>query len=435
MDDIGFRAIIVGAGPVGLYMAHAMQRANIDFMILEQRRSLLDPSGQLLFVWPQTVRLFDQIGLLDPMQEAAAEVRQKKRTYGVDGRVTTTSNFWDSMQENHGYPFLTILRSDLVRILCTNLKCQDTCIKTNAQVVDITTHADGVSVKTKNGGIFVGSIAIGADGVHSETRGLMQKIAERSTGFNEGNPMLSTFYGIFGRASIAHLSIEPKVLYESRGAGTVIQCTRAKQDLQFVTLTPLPQQTAGRTSYTKKEIDSYAGSIADIAVCPGVKFGDIWQHADKTTAVLVNQEEGFLKSWYHDRIALVGDAVHKSTSVNGLGMTCGLHSAAALANELQSLNTAIANNPSTLLLGEAFSRYQQVRESECKKIWSGGYSMIREATSKSWTSRLWDAYILPWIDMENFARGILISILLIRHGQLLSYVPFESKNGRIPWAR
>ncbi|KAI2621800.1 hypothetical protein GGR54DRAFT_639137 [Hypoxylon sp. NC1633] len=50
MDDIEFRVIIVGAGPVGLYMAHAMQRANIDFVVLEQQRSNAKPSGQLLFI-------------------------------------------------------------------------------------------------------------------------------------------------------------------------------------------------------------------------------------------------------------------------------------------------------------------------------------------------------------------------------------------------
>ncbi|RYP63552.1 hypothetical protein DL771_009214 [Monosporascus sp. 5C6A] len=60
-----FRVIIVGAGPVGLYMAHAMQQANIEFVILEQQKSVLAQSGQILFVWPHTVRLFEQIGVFE----------------------------------------------------------------------------------------------------------------------------------------------------------------------------------------------------------------------------------------------------------------------------------------------------------------------------------------------------------------------------------
>lgn len=292
-----------------------------------------------------------------------------------------------------------------------------------------------MQVKAKEGTIFKGSIVIGADGVHSQTRTLMQDLAQQFTGLNEGNPMVSSFHGVFGRASNDDVHLEPNTLFESRGAGTVIQCTGNRHTLQFVTLTPLYQQNTNRTSYNREEMETYAASIADIAINDGITFGDIWRHADKARTIMVDQEEGILRHWYHGRIVLVGDAVHKGTSVNGLGMTCGLHSAAALANELHDLASVAHNDLSTALLNQAFERYQLSRESECKIIWSGGCRMVREATKRSWINWFWDAYILPWIDMENICKGILISLLLIRHGQVLSYVPFDGKHGRVPWVR
>lgn len=93
-----FRVIIIGAGPVGIYMAHALSRANIDYIVLEQQSIILNFSGQLLFTWPQTVRLFDQIGLYEPIKEASIALHQKKRVYGKDGHIMTTSQFWDCMQ-------------------------------------------------------------------------------------------------------------------------------------------------------------------------------------------------------------------------------------------------------------------------------------------------------------------------------------------------
>lgn len=54
----------------------------------------------------------------------------------------------------------------------------------------------------------------------------------------------------------------------------------------------------------------------------------------KEKAIMAAQEESFFKTWHSDCIALVGDAVHKSTSINGLGANYGLHSAAVLAIEL-----------------------------------------------------------------------------------------------------
>lgn len=94
-----FKVIIVGGGPVGLYMAHAFERANIDYVILEQQDTVLNISGQLLFTWPQTVRLFDQIGLLADLENVALGIHHKKRLFGNNGQVTTTSNFWDAMQD------------------------------------------------------------------------------------------------------------------------------------------------------------------------------------------------------------------------------------------------------------------------------------------------------------------------------------------------
>lgn len=49
MSDAKFRVVIVGAGPIGLYLAHAMERAGIDYVLLEQSSTVLNPSGQLLF--------------------------------------------------------------------------------------------------------------------------------------------------------------------------------------------------------------------------------------------------------------------------------------------------------------------------------------------------------------------------------------------------
>lgn len=261
-------------------------------------------------------------------------------------------------------------------------------------------------------------------------------------------PMVSTFYGIFGRASNIDLGIEPEVFFESRGGGpggAVVQCLATKGIVQFVTLKPLPGGPTSERSprYSDEEMDAYAASLADVAVCPGVTFGDVWAKVQRKSTRMLNQEEGFLDNWFFDRIVLVGDAVHKSTSVNGLGMTCGLHSGAVLANELHSLlsrqyekkKEEEDEEPSTEELEGAFRRYQEDRKTEVKPIWNGGHAMIREVVKKGWVSWFWDRFVLPWCDMETFAKGLLVSVLLIRQGQILRFVPFEGRGGRVPWAR
>lgn len=347
-----------------------------------------------------------------------------------------------------------MLRSDLVEILYQHLQGKSTNIKTGAEVVDIDSDSDSVRVHLLDGSMVEGSVVVGADGVHSTTRKIMHRLASSSgeplAEDAETSGMTSNFYGLFGRvSSAAGLPVEPEVFFESRGAGAVIQCLGDGERLQFVTLKALPgAPAAGRTRYSAQDMDVYAASIADVAVAPGVTFGDVWARADRGTVRMLNQEEGFMRRWHHRRIVLVGDAAHKSTSVNGLGMTCGLHSAAALANRLQRLARVVepqdpalpgaggrGGHPSPSLdeLHGIFAEYQESRQKEVKPVWDAGHAMIREVTQTSWSSWAWDRFILPWIDAEKFARGLIPSAFLIRHGHILSYLPFEGQQGWMPW--
>lgn len=58
-----------------------------------------------------------------------------------------------------------------------------------------------------------------------------------------------------------------------------------------------------------REMDVFAESVADHPVSDSIVFGELWKKRDR--AILVGLEEGVLQHWYHDRIVLVGDSVHK----------------------------------------------------------------------------------------------------------------------------
>ncbi|KAI1433776.1 hypothetical protein GGR50DRAFT_463560 [Xylaria sp. CBS 124048] len=432
MPDKSFRVIIVGAGPVGLYMAHAMERANVDYVLLERNASVLNPSGQLIFTWPQSTRLFDQLGIFEELKAVSLPIHYKKRVDGNSGDVTSTNRFWEFMERNHGYGLLPMLRSDLIRVLHDKLKGKDTNIQTNAEVLDIELNDDEARVHLKNGSIIEGSIIIGADGVHSKTRSVMHRLSHDSS----EKHMLSSFHCIFGRVPIPENFIEPEVFYESGGAGAVVQALATKDRIQFVALKPMTEPSTSRRRYTDQDMEEFAESIGDVAIYRGVTFRDLWKRAKKNDTIMINQEEGLMSRWHHKRLVLVGDSVHKVTSVVGLGMTCGLLSAVVLANKLQSILPDSDSSPSMQAIEECFEQYQRDREAEVNTIWDTGYTMVRELTQKkSWTSWFWDKYILPWIDLESLGWGLIPSVTLIRHASILSYVPFTGKHGIVPWAQ
>lgn len=61
------KAIIVGGGPVGLVMAHALHHIGVDFVLLESRDSAVVDAGSNLVILPMAMRPLYQLGLEDAL--------------------------------------------------------------------------------------------------------------------------------------------------------------------------------------------------------------------------------------------------------------------------------------------------------------------------------------------------------------------------------
>ena len=72
MATPGFKAIVVGGGPVGLTAAHALSRANIDFVLLERRSSPVIDAGSNLVLNPMGIRALDQLDLRAPLEKVSS---------------------------------------------------------------------------------------------------------------------------------------------------------------------------------------------------------------------------------------------------------------------------------------------------------------------------------------------------------------------------
>jgi len=64
-DKKPFRVIIVGGGVAGLTLANSLQRANIDYLLLEAREEVAPTAGASIAIGANGGRILDQIGALD----------------------------------------------------------------------------------------------------------------------------------------------------------------------------------------------------------------------------------------------------------------------------------------------------------------------------------------------------------------------------------
>lgn len=81
MVENKFKVIVVGGGPVGLTTAHILSRAGIEYVVLERRSSIHIDVGASLALWPQSLRVLSQLGLLERLQDLGEEM----------GRTTTVT--------------------------------------------------------------------------------------------------------------------------------------------------------------------------------------------------------------------------------------------------------------------------------------------------------------------------------------------------------
>lgn len=328
---------------------------------------------------------------------------------------------------------LPLQRSELIEVLWQSIPNHDKAIRTGAKVVKIEETDKNVHVHLADGTVETGSIVVGADGTHSMTRTYIREFAEKSEVSPSSDiteiPTVSQFYSIYAEGPNRH-GIKNAIFYETRDTGMGIQLGTNVEMVRLILYKKLPKPLSTRVEYTRREMEEFAESFFDMSGAPGVTIGDIWPDINNDSAHLVNQEEGFAARWHTQRVVLTGDAAVTSSSVNGLGVNCGLHSTALLASEIQKVVSANAN-PNSASLEQAFARYQCFRAKEIKRIYDFGYMSMRQMTWDSWTAWFIDRFAKRWISSDTLIKQFAHPML--RNGQILSYVPFEDIEAPMKW--
>ncbi|KAI0161253.1 hypothetical protein GGR57DRAFT_490046 [Xylariaceae sp. FL1272] len=311
---------------------------------------------------------------------------------------------------------LLLPRNDLLNVLYQHLPGKDTAIKLGAEVVDYKVSDHGVCVHLKDDTTVEGSIVVGADGVHSRVRKTMELMQRKDTPCAPETQMTANYKSIYAIGPNKQ-GIEDGLSIEMRGSGVAANLVTSPTRLLAI--------------FYRREMDSFAESFMDFTVAPGILFRDIWGDFYKTSARLVNQEEGVAQSWHYRRLVLLGDSAHKMTSASGLGVNVGLHSATLLANEL--LKCLLSNAaPGTDVLNKVFERWQ-VELRECQRLATFGYTIVRTITWESWSYWIFDRFISRLISIDKVMAASIYP--MISNRQILSYVPFEGKSAIVPWHR
>ncbi|KAI8649157.1 hypothetical protein NCS57_01451900 [Fusarium keratoplasticum] len=413
-----FKVIIIGAGPVGLVLAHALQASSIDYVIVEQRAQVPPEPAYGLFLWPHILRIFHQLGLLDAV-EAVGQPMLHSMHLSAQGEVLRHGQGFEELVMLYGYPMMLFNRGSFAKTLVEALDSRKQHVKTNKRLTNIVSHEDGIRVEFADGSSENGSMVIGADGIWSTVRDQMMAKAPEGLFDQSSNPFEAPYAGVFGRTDCIQ-GLAPGSNINVYQRGTHVQVFTSETEAQMIAYRRIPVSRE-RTHFGQNDAEDAAKPWLRVPVANSVTFGDLWN--SKSAGGSANFDEGVLRWWHWGRMVLVGDAAHKMNPVRGAGACCGIEDAITLVNVLKRVLRS-SPNPSERDLRQTFIAYQGARE-PAARLWMDISRVSLDLSTGPSQPALKAARIA---DMRT--------VSLVANGPILDEVPFlEENSGFIPWRK
>ena len=163
---------IVGAGPVGLFLANECARRGLRWRIVETRPSQSEHS-KALAIMPRTVEIFDMAGVAGPFLEVANRVTR----LAVVEPTRTVARMRFTPEESP-YAFVALVPQDVTeKLLVQELRRKGGAVEYETTFVSAVQHDEHVDVTLNQKGQplkLSARFVVGCDGAHSAVRHLLK---------------------------------------------------------------------------------------------------------------------------------------------------------------------------------------------------------------------------------------------------------------------
>ncbi|PVH89546.1 BcBOA8 protein [Cadophora sp. DSE1049] len=332
------RVVIVGGSIAGLTLAHCLHHNDIDFVVLEARKEIAPQVGASIVILPNGARILDQLGLFQDIA-AVVEPLRLGRTWTAGGRLIYENDGPLLIEKRTGYPASFLQRRDLLEALSDGIP-DKTKIHLSKRVSKVEHTDTEVVVHCQDGSTYSGDIVVGADGVHSTVRSLMQDHIDRSSPgkADKDRKGLSAEYNcIFGLGKPIP-GVIPGQTHRTYAEGiSTLSFVGEGGRMYWFLFTKLDKRYFGKEipKYTKADMEKAVKAFLKVHMTESITWDQIWE--TRTFANMTCVEESKNENWTADRFACLGDAIHKMTPNLGAGGNAAIESAAALANSLANL--------------------------------------------------------------------------------------------------
>lgn len=335
------KALIIGGGIAGPVTAMALREAGLEVTVFEAYDRSSDGVGAFLTLAPNGLAALGELGLRDAVHELGMD---SPRMRIINGKGKLLADF--------GMPSRTLKRADLYAALRDEAVRRGVRISYGKRLTDASLTEDGVTAVFADGTSEDGDLLVGADGLRSRTRSLIDPVAPRARhlGLLNTGGFAAPGLNLPGEPGVAHFIFGRKCFF-----GYLIH---PNGEVWWFANPPSPKEPTPEElvaipwrAWLMELFKNDRGPMLPIIeateeILPG------WNTYDFPT----------VPRWFNDRMVIIGDAAHATSPSSGQGASMAIEDALVLGQCLRDV-------PSTR---EAFATFERLRRTRVEKVVAQG---------------------------------------------------------------
>lgn len=344
------RALIIGGGIAGPVTAMALRKAGIEATVHEAYDSTADGVGSFLTVAVNGQRALRELDLLHIL---AGKGFDCPRFEFFTGRGRHLGGFAAAPPREDTLTSRTITRADLYQALRDEALSRGVKIEYGHRLVDARAEADGVIAIFADGSTAHGDLLIGADGLLSATRRIVDPAAPPPRYV----PLLNTGgWTPPAKAPRVDSEVGTMAMYFGRDA---FYCHMKAPDGSLWWFANIPQvRELSSAQLSQISAGQWRDSLMTTFAVDQTPATAVIAATDEIARPWNTYDFPSLAKWHTDRIALIGDAAHAASPTSGQGASMAIEDALTMAKCLRDM-------PDT---PTAFVAYAGLRRKRVEKI-------------------------------------------------------------------
>jgi len=337
-------AVVIGGGIAGTVAAIALHQVGVVPVVHEAREANSDGIGAFLTIADNGLAALAPLGLDQVVGDLGMPTRRMHLTSGRTGRDLGST----------GMRARTLSRSDLYQALRLEAERRGIEIRYGKQIMAAEPIGAGVRAGFTDNTCTTGDLLIGADGLHSRTRTLLDPAAPAARYVG----LLNTG----GHAPDLHLEAPVGDAHFVFGRRCFFGWFTAPDAGTWWFANPPARTDPGRQALAAISPQEWRSRLQGLFADDRSPAAEAIDATAEIFAPWATYDFPKVPVWHDDRMVIIGDAAHATSPSAGQGASMAIEDAVVLARCVRDI-------PST---AEAFDAYERIRRPRVEKVVAAG---------------------------------------------------------------